>query len=148
MAQANKVSCLARVGSDGERLFGTVLAKIGLGPPVVVPQIKTTDLAQLKPDLLVVDLDLLEVDPLEALRRVRFVLPTCVIAVYTDVLTDDWALKCHSAGANCLLSKDGDSNELALGLRWGQRTGCFTDPDFSGGATKIAERDDLRTLSS
>jgi DNA-binding NarL/FixJ family response regulator len=145
MARANKSSCLARVGSDGVRLFGVAIENIGLGVPVVVPQIKTTELAQLKPDLLVVDLDLLEVDPLEALRMIRFVLPTCVIAVYTDVLTDDWALRCHSAGANCLLSKSVDSKRLALGLRWGQRTGCFTDPDFSDGS-KAEERDGL-TLS-
>jgi DNA-binding NarL/FixJ family response regulator len=131
MARTKKVSVLARVQSEGVEMLAPALAKLGRTLPVIVPNVKVTELAHLKADLLVVDLDGLDVDPLETLRMLRFVLSSCMIAVYTDVLLEKWALDCHTSGANCLLSKASDRTHLALGLRRGLRTGCFTDPSFS-----------------
>lgn len=133
MARANKVSCLARVDPAGVELLAPALAKLGRMLPVILPHIKVTEVAKLVPDVLVVDIDQLAKDALETLRMLRFVLPACMIAVYTDVLTDKWALDCHTSGANCLLSKASDRTHLALGLRRSLRSGCFTDPSFSTG---------------
>jgi DNA-binding NarL/FixJ family response regulator len=97
---------------------------------IVVSRLGVTEIGLLAPRVLVVDVDGLAVDALEMLRMLRFVLPGCMIAVYTDVLQEAWALACHTAGANCLLSKASDAAQLAMGLRGSLRRGCFTDPSF------------------
>jgi DNA-binding NarL/FixJ family response regulator len=65
------------------------------------------------------------------LRQIRFVLPECVIAVYTGIMTRAWSLGCHLAGANCLLAKKSLKSELSAGLRDALEDGCFTDPRFA-----------------
>ena len=89
------------------------------------------ELAKMAPDILIVDLDRLDVDPLEMLRRLRFVLPGCIIIVYTAILECNWARDCHLAGANGLLCKASDETELVLGLVQAIRSGCWTDPRFA-----------------
>jgi|SRR5579872_326309 len=84
----------------------------------------------LSPDLLIIDPDDLAVDPLEALRQLRFVAPESTIVVYTGSPESSFARECHNAGATCLLSKSSSEDELTSGIRQGLRSGCFTDPRF------------------
>jgi DNA-binding NarL/FixJ family response regulator len=95
---------------------------------------------KIAPDLLVCDIDALDVDPLEFLRRVRFVLPQCTIAVYAGVMESAWAVRCHLAGANCLLSKDSDERSISSGLRNAISIGCYTDPRFDIAVPKLTTR--------
>jgi len=88
-------------------------------------------LGQLAPQLLLCDIDASGVDPLEFLRRLRFVLPESILAVYTAIVKDRWVLECHLAGANCILSKESSEAELVFGLRGATFSGCFTDPRFA-----------------
>jgi len=106
------------------------LASSGFMHPVIAAGINVTDLGRAAPDLLVLDIDDLGTDPLELLRMTRFVLRTCIIAVYTGTLLESWALSCHLAGANCMLSKSSDETQIAAGLRQAMASGCFTDPSF------------------
>lgn len=130
MALSNRVSCLARIEPGAVELLTASLAAVAQPLPVVVPRLGVTELGLLAPTVLVLDVDGLDVEPLETLRMLRFVLPTCMIAVYTNVLEETWALACHMAGANCLLSKSSDAAQIAAGLRGSLRRGCFTDPTF------------------
>jgi DNA-binding NarL/FixJ family response regulator len=98
------------------------------------PTLARLDVAELKrraPDVLVCDLDDIVADPLELLRQIRFVLPECLIAVYTSVAKTTWGFACHLAGANCLLSKKSGARALSIGLRGALRSGCYTDPRFA-----------------
>jgi DNA-binding NarL/FixJ family response regulator len=97
---------------------------------MVAERINVTELGRAVPDMLVLDIDDLAVDPLELLRMIRFVLPVCIIAVYTRTLEQSWALACHLAGANCTLAKGSGSAQIAVGLRRALTSGCFTDPSF------------------
>ena len=95
-----------------------------------IAQLDISVLRALAPDVLVIDIDRLDVDPIEALRQLRFVLPESVIVVYTSGTNSDVVRACHNAGANCLLSKSSDEAQLATGLRRAMWSGCFTDPRF------------------
>ncbi|HMD01563.1 MAG TPA: hypothetical protein VKG44_01235 [Candidatus Baltobacteraceae bacterium] len=130
MALSNRISCLARIDASAVELLSASLAAVPYPAPVVVTELGVTELGLLAPSVLVVDVDALDVDALETLRMLRFVLPACMIAVYTNVLEEPWALACHLAGANCLLSKASDATQVAAGLRGSLRRGCFTDPSF------------------
>jgi DNA-binding NarL/FixJ family response regulator len=111
-------------------LLTASLASLGFTHPVIVDRIKVSELGRAAPNLLVLDVDDLDADPLELLRMIRFVLPMCIIAVYTSTLQESWALSCHIAGANCILSKSSEEAQLVIGLREALASGCFTDPSF------------------
>jgi len=111
-------------------LLTASLASSGYANPVVTTGISVTELGRAAPDLLVLDVDNLDIDPLELLRQTRFVLPGCVIAVYSGTESQRWARSCHLAGANCMLSKRSDGSQLVVGLLQALSSGCFTDPAF------------------
>lgn len=120
-------------GIDGSMvpMFSDVLKAAGELPLTTLARLDVTELRRLAPDLLVCDVDAVTVDAVELVRRIRFVIPECLIAVYTGDMRRTWGLACHLAGANCLLSKDSDREQLAGGLRSAIRSGCYTDPRFA-----------------
>jgi DNA-binding NarL/FixJ family response regulator len=126
-----RVCCLAAVDPEDIPLLGAALkgaCEVGL---TVVAKVDVAALAELAPDVLVADIDRQEVDALELLRQLRFVLPKCVIVVYTGAIRRAWGRECHLAGASCVLSKESREAALAYGLRRAIETGCFTDPRFA-----------------
>ena len=112
-------------------MFSAVLKATGEAPLATLARLDVPELGKLAPDLLVCDVDSIEADPLELLRQIRFVLPDCLIAVYTGDMERTWGLACHLAGANCLLAKDSDERRLTRGLRGALKSGCYTDPRFA-----------------
>lgn len=125
------VYCLAGIEPQDIAVLAAALEGTGQQGVTLRTQLGVAELAKAAPDVLVMDLDALEVDPLERLRQVRFVLPNCMVAVYTSTTTLAWVRACHLAGANCLLSKSSSKVELVIGLRNAIRGGCFTDPRFA-----------------
>jgi DNA-binding NarL/FixJ family response regulator len=125
------ISYLAGIDNGAVAMLRSAARKAG-APPLgaAVARLNVTDLGELRPAFIVCDIDGLAVDALEMLRQLRFVLPECVIAIYTGVATAAWALACHLAGANCLLSKLSTKAELTEGMSQALQTGCFTDPRF------------------
>ncbi len=125
------VSCLARIERGTVASLSAAVVASRFPAPIVIDRVNVTQLGLLAPNILVVDIDSLDIDPVEMLRMVRFVLPACLIAVYTAKLTHEWAAACHMAGANCLLSKTSDDVAVANGLQRALFSGCFTDPSFT-----------------
>jgi len=111
-------------------MFSAVFKAAGEAPVAILACLDIFELEELAPDLLVCDIDGIDVDPLEFLRQIRFVLPDCLVVVYTGVMERTWGLVCLLAGANCLLSKDSDEQHLTTGLQAALQSGCYTDPRF------------------
>ncbi len=126
-----RISCLAGIDSGMLATFDAVLRSADVPTPAVRARLAITDVSKLRPALLVCDLDGLAVDALELLRQLRFVLPACIIAVYSGATRSGWSLDCHLAGANGLLAKQSTRAELVTGVRDTWRSGCFTDPRFA-----------------
>jgi DNA-binding NarL/FixJ family response regulator len=124
------VCCLAGIEEAKIAKLSAALHRAGVALTVIVAPLRVTELGHLAPELIVCDIDDHIVDHLETLRQIRFVLPQCIIAVFTRVIEQSWVLSCHLAGANCVLSKDSSIAELAQGLLAGMESGCFTDPRF------------------
>ena len=125
-----RLCCLA-VDSKDIPLLGAALKAAGQPGLAIVGHLDVAALAKLSPDVLVADVDRQKVDPLEMLRQLRFVLPECVIVVYTGTVTRAWGRACHLAGASCVLSKESGKALLVSGLQRAIETGCFTDPRFA-----------------
>jgi DNA-binding NarL/FixJ family response regulator len=125
-----RVCCLAAVEPKAIPLLGAVLKGAGEVGLTVVANVDVAALGKLAPDVLIADIDRQEVDALELLRQLRFVLPECVIVIYTGAASRAWGRACHLAGASCLLSKESREIQLTSGLRRAIETGCFTDPHF------------------
>lgn len=126
-----RVCCLAAVDPKAIPLLGAALEGAGEIGLTVVAHVDVATLGKLAPDVLVADIDRQEVDALELLRQLRFVLPECVIVVYTGAVKRAWGRACHLAGASCVLSKASREALLVSGLRRAIETGCFTDPGFA-----------------
>ncbi|MGB6520746.1 MAG: hypothetical protein WBE83_03115 [Candidatus Cybelea sp.] len=126
-----RICCLAAIEPEYVPLLGAALKGAGEPGLTVVAPLEVAGLRKLAPSVLITDLDRLDVDPLEMLRQVRFVLPECVIVVYSAGVERSWGLACHLAGASCVLSKESPEPSLISGLRYAIRTGCFTDPRFA-----------------
>ena len=125
------VCCLAGIDRTKVPVFGSALQMAGVLALPVIARLDVTELGRLAPNLLICDVDHSQVDALELVRQIRFVLPECLIAVYTDVIKSAWGLACHLAGVNCMLSKDADERALARGVRNALHSGCYTDPRFA-----------------
>ncbi|MGA8575521.1 MAG: hypothetical protein WB609_07535 [Candidatus Cybelea sp.] len=125
-----RVSCLA---VDPKDIVSLGAALKGAGEPglAIVAHLDVAALRKLAPDVLIADIDRQRVDPLEMLRQLRFVLPECVIVVFTGSIGPTWARACHLAGASCVLSKESRKPLLISGLRHAIKTGCYTDPRFA-----------------
>jgi DNA-binding NarL/FixJ family response regulator len=126
-----RTCCLAAIAPEDTLLLTTSLESAVEHAETSVVQLDIAVLNMLSPDILVVDIDELKTDPLEALRQVRFILPDCIMVVYTNSTEPSVVRACHNAGANCLLSKSSDEAQLTSGLRNAIFSGCFTDPRFS-----------------
>lgn len=131
MAQTRRFSsCLAGIGPDAVPLLNAALVLIGSAEPTIIAAIDVTAIGSLEPDVLILDVDALDTDPLETIRMTRFLLRSGMIAIFTGRLEQSWGLACHLAGANCVLSSGGSEDRTAIGLLHGIRSGCFTDPAF------------------
>ena len=126
-----RTCCLAGIDQAMVPMFSVALEAAGESALVTIARLDVPALAKLAPEVLVCDVDEIEVDALELLRQIRFVLPYTLIAVYTSVMDRTWGLECHLAGSNCLPSKESDEPDLAHGLRIALRSGCYTDPRFA-----------------
>ena len=79
------------------------------------------------PDLMFIDVDFSAQEPLKFITLLRTLLPKALIAVYTSMRSAEWAKACHFSGANAVLTKAADRDEIVAGLRQMIDTGEFTD---------------------
>lgn len=125
-----RICCLAAVDTEDIPRLRAALSAAGELEPAIPTHLGIGTLRKIMPDVLIADIDRVEVDPLETLRQLRFVLPDTIIVVYTGSTRLSWGRACHLAGANCLLWKESLESQLVFGLQQAIRTGCFTDPHF------------------
>jgi DNA-binding NarL/FixJ family response regulator len=124
-------TCLVTTDQQHKETLSAALRVLSSDKPLVAERLDITELGLIAPDLvIVVDVLPLPYDLIEAIRMTRFVVPRCLIAVYTATLSSAWSHACHLAGANCMLATTSDRDELTRGLRRALTTGCFTAPAF------------------
>jgi DNA-binding NarL/FixJ family response regulator len=125
-----RACCLAAVAPESLPALATALAALAFADTTVT-NFDIALLCSLDPEVLVIDVDQLSIDPLEALRQLRFMLPDCIIIAYTAGFQHSIVRGCHNAGANAVLSKASGPAQLVSGLRDVLATNCFTDPLFT-----------------
>jgi DNA-binding NarL/FixJ family response regulator len=79
------------------------------------------------PDLIFVDVDFSSQEPLKFITLLRTLLPKSLIAVYTSMRSSEWAKAAIFSGANAVLTKAADHEEIVGGLQQMLDTGEFTD---------------------
>ncbi|HKU68022.1 MAG TPA: response regulator [Candidatus Baltobacteraceae bacterium] len=104
-----------------------VFKDLGLGVDSFAGEANFRQLIEQPPDLLFIDVDFSSQEPLKFITLLRTLLPKALIAVYTSMRSADWAKACHFSGANAVLTKAADRDEIVRGLRTMMETGEFTD---------------------
>lgn len=104
-----------------------VFRDLGLAVDAFSGEANFRTLIEQPPDLLFIDVDFSSQEPLKFITLVRTLLPKALIAVYTSMRSAEWAKACHFSGANAVLTKAADRDEIVRGLRTMIDTGEFTD---------------------
>lgn len=104
-----------------------VFKDLGLGVDSFAGEANFRQLIEQQPDLLFIDVDFSSQEPLKFITLLRTLLPKALIAVYTSMRSAEWAKACHFSGANAVLTKAADRDEIVRGLRTMIDTGEFTD---------------------
>lgn len=104
------------------------LESVGLKVEKTSSHVDLRDLVSEQPQLIFMDLDFVDGEPLETISIIRAVLPLATICVYTSVKGGvTWPKACHYAGANAVFSKSAQEDEVLAGLKTAIETGAFTD---------------------
>lgn len=116
---------------EPQELFVNSLAEVfrdlGLGVDFFSGEANFRQIIEQPPDLLFIDVDFSSQEPLKFIALLRTLLPKALIAVYTSMRSAEWAKACHFSGANAVLTKAADRDEIVRGLRTMIDTGEFTD---------------------
>ncbi|HET6894430.1 MAG TPA: response regulator [Candidatus Baltobacteraceae bacterium] len=104
-----------------------VFSDLGLEVEAFYGQTNFRQLIEQPPELLFIDIDFSLQEPLKFITLLRTLLPKALIAVYTSMRSAEWAKACHFSGANAVLTKAADRDEIVRGLRQMIDTGEFTD---------------------
>ena len=104
-----------------------VFADLGLGVDRFSGEPNFRQLLEEPPDLMFIDVDFTAQEPLKFITLLRTLLPKTLIAVYTSMRSAEWAKACHFSGANAVLTKAAEREEIVAGLRQMIDTGEFTD---------------------
>jgi DNA-binding NarL/FixJ family response regulator len=95
---------------------------------------------ELRPDVVVMDIEMPRQDGLAATRRLREVLPEIVIVVVTAHRDPQWVLRATQAGASAFVPKNGSLPEMLDVLRRARNGGMLVAASAFGSATAPAER--------
>ena len=91
--------------------------------------------AELKPDIVVMDIEMPRQDGLAATRRLREVVPDLVIVVVTAHRDPQWVLRATQAGASAFVPKNGSLPEMLDVLRRARNGGMLVAASAFGSTT-------------
>lgn len=95
--------------------------------------------AELKPDIVVMDIEMPRQDGLAATRRLREVVPDLVIVVVTAHRDPQWVLRATQAGASAFVPKNGSLPEMLDVLRRARNGGMLVAASAFGSTTTSPE---------
>jgi DNA-binding NarL/FixJ family response regulator len=95
--------------------------------------------AELKPDVVVMDIEMPRQDGLAATRRLREVVPDLVIVVVTAHRDPQWVLRATQAGASAFVPKNGSLPEMLDVLRRARNGGMLVAASAFGSAVSTPE---------
>lgn len=96
--------------------------------------------AEMKPDVVVMDIEMPRQDGLSATRRLREVLPDLVIVVVTAHRDPQWVLRATQAGASAFVPKNGSLTEMLDVLRRARNGGMLVAASAFGSVIAPADR--------
>lgn len=121
---------------EPQRLFAPFLTQLlsGEGFSVVVSleSMSLDEIGRNEPDVVFVDIDFIEVEPITAIRQLHGVVPNATICAYTGRTDPEWAAAIGGAGANCVISKSATPAEIVDAIQRALHAGGFVDHRFDG----------------
>ena len=120
------------------RLLGSEFQIVGT---VVDGRTLVTEAERLKPDVVVLDIGMPEMNGIEAARRLNQSLPSCKIVFVTQQLDPAYVHAAFSAGAKAYVAKQSASKELVEAIRRALRGYYYVTPLVGEQASELASLD-------
>jgi DNA-binding NarL/FixJ family response regulator len=133
------------------QLLSSALAAVGMRPVgTATSAAQAVAMARdLRPDIVVMDINMPRQDGLAATRRIREVAPDSIVAIVTGHSDPDWVVRAAQAGASAFIPKNGSLDEMIdvlCRVRVGQM--LVAPSTFSGSPqTERAPTEDRPTLT-
>jgi len=102
---------------------------------------------RLKPDVIVLDIGMPEMNGIEAARRINRSLPACKIVFVTQQLDPAYVHAAFTAGAKAYVAKQSASKELVEAIRRALRDHYYVTPLVGGQAAELSNLDPSRNPS-
>jgi DNA-binding NarL/FixJ family response regulator len=93
---------------------------------------------ELRPDVIVMDIEMPRQDGLAATRRIREVAPEAVIVVVSAHRDPQWVVRAAQAGASAFVPKDGSLDEMLDALRRVRQGSMLVSPSAFAGVAPFA----------
>lgn len=93
---------------------------------------------ELRPDVIVMDIEMPRQDGLAATRRIREVAPDAVIVVVSAHRDPQWVVRAAQAGASAFVPKDGSLDEMLDALRRVRQGSMLVSPSAFGNSSASA----------
>ncbi|HEY8313039.1 MAG TPA: hypothetical protein VIG51_02595 [Candidatus Baltobacteraceae bacterium] len=112
-------------------MLSELFQELGLEVTMVTPGAEYQSLVDGQPRVLFIDADFMEQETVNLITLVRNLAPDSLIAIYTRADNAGKAAAYRAAGANAIVSKSSDREEIIAGLHQMLHTGEYTDVRFS-----------------
>lgn len=142
---------------EAQALFGKALCQVLSADAMLdvvgdAENVMSAPLKNLRPDLIVLDLDGHGADIGEALRRCREILPNSRVCVLSTHVQPEVMQRCLTAGADGYIVKDITPQELIRAVKTVASGSSYVDPRIAGGVLRrrsmLNGRPDLNELST
>lgn len=93
-----------------------VFGELGLEVGTVSSDVEMQSVLEGQPDVLFIDIDYVNQEPLQVVSILRTLAPNSAICVYTSKRGRRWARACQAAGADAIFSKNARRSEIVAGM--------------------------------
>ena len=94
-----------------------ILSAAGFVVLAMLDALSLTTVSRIRPHVVLIDFDYLDIDSTAALEKLRYSLPEVTICAYTGRTDEDWIRASIIAGANCMISKAAEPSEIVESIQ-------------------------------
>jgi DNA-binding NarL/FixJ family response regulator len=116
---------------EAQRLFAPFLSQLlseaGFTVVTILESVAVDELGRTEPQLVVIDIDFVDDDPVTTIKLLHTVVPLATLCVYTGTVDEGFAQTLVRAGAHAVITKLASPQEIVEAIRAALSKGSYLD---------------------